>query len=84
MGMRLYYYTMPTIPRRSPGHVSPGQDKEQPVDDVPEDLQRENTHKGVGLEAKLVTTEVGVIVNVARHGVGAHKPSTSEIFIERD
>ena len=51
---------MPSTPKSSPGHVSPGQDEEQPVDDVPEDLKREDADKGVGLEAKVVPTEVRV------------------------
>ena len=68
---------MPSTPRSSPGHVSPGQDEEQPVDDVPEDLKREDTDKGVGLEAKVVPTEVRV--QILRHGVCAHKAGTGKI-----
>ena len=38
---------------------SPREGKEEPVDDIPEDLQRELTDKGVGLET-LTRTAVGV------------------------
>ena len=68
---------MPSTPRSSPRQVSPGQDEEQPIDDVPEDLKREDADKGVGLEAKVIPTEVRV--QILRHGVCAHIAGTGEI-----